>query len=216
MAQRGGIACPCPPNVLLRVGRVADEPRGPGHVSPSRPSVWVRTKPYTTHSCPSACTCGFWWWSEQERARTSREGPSRVWCRGPTACGRPPRGCPQGKGCGLLPQNLPSQAEGPGLLTPAVELHCGALRCQVTDGKTCAEACLPTQRRKQLGEKAFMTWFIKLNVGFWKYFNLVFCLLVQDVPGLIDGKTSDRGRPGTSAVWLLVLGPWFLFFTVLF
>lgn len=138
MAQGGGVACPCLPNVPLRVGKVAAEPRGPGHAPPSWPALHVGADG-ALHNMLLSVSLHVWfgWWSEQERARTSCEGPGSVGCPGLTACGRSPRWCPQGKGCGLLLQSLPSQAEGPGLLTPAVEFHCGAPHRQVTVRKAC-------------------------------------------------------------------------------
>lgn len=41
---------------------------------------------------------------------------------------------------------------------------------------------------------------------FWNRFNLVFCLLVQDIPGIVNGKTNDRGYSGISIVWVFILG----------
>ena len=60
---------------------------------------------------------------------------------------------------------------------------------------------------KKVIKKTFILWFIKLNVGlFWNRFNLVFCLLVQDIPGIVNGKTNDRGCSGISIVWVFILG----------
>ena len=46
-------------------------------------------------------------------------------------------------------------------------------------------------------KETFIAWFIKLSVEvFWNHFNLVFCSLVQDLPGVVNGKTDDRGYSG--------------------
>lgn len=79
-------------------------------------------------------------------------------------------------------------------------------------------------KKKNYEENFYNLVFIKLNIDFLgNHFNLVFCLLVQDIPGIIDGKTSDRGYSGISVMWLFILGLschleyyYQLFFTMLF